>query len=140
MDIKKIEEEIIKEFKKRKGLIDKHSYLIKIGKELPAMNARHKKKDNTIEGCQFRVWIYSRNEKGKIFYEIDSESLVIKGIAALLIKLFSGRRPQEIKKIDFNFIDQLGLGEDLSFIKVNNISKITEKIKKEALLSNKSKK
>ena len=105
MTIKEIQEEIINEFKIFDNWMDKYNNLIKIGKNLPSIDSKYKIEENLIKDCKVKSWLYSTFKDGKIFYEIESESLIVKGTGALLIRILSGQTPKDIKNANLYFID-----------------------------------
>lgn len=135
MTIQEIQEEIISEFKIFNDWTNKYSYLIKLGKDLSPIDPKYKTEDNLIKGCQVKTWFHSTFKDGKIFYDIDSNSIIIKGIIALLIRILSGQKPEDIKKADLYFIDKIGLRENFSPIRPNSLWKLVNRIKQEAIFT-----
>ena len=129
MTIKETQEEIIKEFKIFDNWMDKYNYLIKLGKNLPPIDSKYKIEDNLIKGCLVKTWLCSTFKEGRVFYEVDSSSVVIKGFLALLIKVFSGQKPKDIKNAELYFIDKIGLRENFSPLKGNNLFEAVNQMK-----------
>ncbi|MDI6603081.1 MAG: SufE family protein [Patescibacteria group bacterium] len=129
MNIQEAQEEIINEFKNFDNWMDRDNELIKLGKELPPIDSKYKTEDNLIKACQVKTWFHSTFKDGKVFYDIDSSSTIIRGIIALLIKVLSGQKPADIKNADLYFIDKIGLREDFSPIRANSLWKLVNKIK-----------
>jgi len=134
MTIQEIQEEIINEFKIFDNWMDKYNYLIKLGKDLPSIDSKHKTEDNLIKGCQVKTWFHSTFKEGKVFYDIDSNSIIIKGFIALLIRVLSGQKPEDIKNDDLCFIDKIGLRENFSPIRANSLWKMVNQVKSDAAL------
>ncbi len=134
MTIQEIQEEIIKEFKIFDNWMDKYNYLIKLGKDLPPIDSKHKTEDNLIKGCQVKTWFHSALKDGKVFYDIDSRSVIIRGIIALLIRVLSGQKPEDIKNADLYFIDKIGLRENFSPIRTNNLWEMVNQMESDAIL------
>lgn len=132
MAIQEIQEQIISQFKTFDNWMDKDNYLIKLGKDLPPINLKYKTEDNLIKGCQVKTWFYSRFKDGKVFYDIDSISIIIKGFIALLIRVFSGQKPEDIKNADLYFIDEIGLRENFSPLRANSLFKLVNRIKSDS--------
>ena len=107
MTIKEIQEEIIDEFSMFDDWMDRYQYLIDLGKSLPIIDAQFKLDENLIKGCQSKVWLYSELENNNIKYTADSDAILTKGIAALLIRVYSGQKPADILSAETNFIDVL---------------------------------
>ncbi len=133
MTIQEIQEEIINEFKNFDNWMDKYNYLIKLGKDLPSVDLKYKTEENLIKDCQVGTWFHSTFKDGKVFYEIDSRSIITKGIAALLIRTLSGQKPEDIKKADLYFIDKIGLREIFSPLRANSLFKLVNRMKSVAI-------
>ncbi|PIV65071.1 MAG: Fe-S metabolism protein SufE [Candidatus Nealsonbacteria bacterium CG01_land_8_20_14_3_00_12] len=129
MTIQEIQEEVINEFKIFDNEMEKYNYLIKLGKNLPPIDSKYKTEDNLIKGCQVKTWFYSSFKEGKVFYEIDSSTVMIRGFIALLIRVLSGQKPEDIKNADMYFIDKIGLRENFSPLRANSLWKLVNKMK-----------
>ena len=114
MTINEAQDEIIGEFSVFDEWLDKYEYLIELSGSLPAIGEEHKNEQFLIRGCQSRVWVDAELRDGKIYFTADSDAIITKGIIALLIRVLSGRTPQEIVDSDLYFIDRIGLRENLS--------------------------
>ena len=132
MTMQEIQEEIINEFKIFDNWMDKYNYLIKLGKDLPPIDSQYKIEDNLIKGCQVKTWFHSAFKDRKVFYDIDSRSVIIRGIIALLIRVLSGQKPEEIKNADLYFIDKIGLRENFSPVRANSLWKLVNRMKSDA--------
>ena len=106
---------------------------IDLGKNLDAYPEEEKTEDKLIKGCQSRVWLNSKIEDGRLFFQADSDAIITKGIISLLIGVYSGRTPEEIAGDDFNFINEIGLKENLSPSRANGLVSMIETIKALAL-------
>ncbi len=137
MTIEEIQEEIIGEFKIFDDWFDKHNHLIKLGKDLYLIDSKYRTEDNLIRGCQVKTWFHSAFKDGKIFYDIDSSSIVTRGIIALLIRVLSGQKPEDIKNADLYFIDKIGLRENFSPVRANSLWKLVNRMKQSAALHGK---
>jgi len=132
MTIQEIQEEIINEFKTFNNEMEKYNYLIKLGIDLSPIDSKYKIEDNLIKGCQVKTWYHSTFKDGKVFYDIDSISIIIKGFIALLIRVFSGQKPEDIKNADLYFIDEIGLRENFSPLRANSLFKLVNRIKSDS--------
>lgn len=132
MTISEIQKEIIDEFKPYKEWQDLYSYLIKLGQEAPSIKQEYKTDDYLIKGCQVKTWYHCIYENGRLIYEMDSNSLMIRGILAILRRIFSGQKPDDIAAANFDFIQDLGLMEHFSPVRANSLYKIAYKIKADA--------
>jgi cysteine desulfuration protein SufE len=121
MTINEIQQEIVEEFSALEEWMDKYNYLIELGKELPLIDPALRNDNYLIRGCQSRVWINAELLDGKINYTADSDAIITKGLAALMIRVFTGHTPEEIVNADLGFIDQIGLKEHLSPTRSNGL-------------------
>ena len=90
MTIEEKEQEIIDEFSIYDDWMDKYAYLIELGSGLEGMDEAHKTEENLIKGCQSRVWFHADMQDGLLYFTADSDAIITKGIAGLLIRVFSG--------------------------------------------------
>ena len=127
-----VENEVIEEFNVFDDWLDKYEYIIEIGKSLKEYPEDKKTDDKLVKGCQSRVWIDFDIRDGKIFFNADSDAIITKGIISLLIKIYSGRRPDEIVSSDFSVVDRIGLKENLSPTRANGLVSMIAKIKEVA--------
>jgi cysteine desulfuration protein SufE len=131
-----IQEEIIEDLTMFEDWTEKYEYLIGMGNELNRLPDEKKNESNLIKGCQSRVWIDAEMNKGKVEFQADSDAIITKGIAALLIKVFSGKTPQEILDTEPYFIEQTDLKDNLSPTRANGLVSMVKKIKTFALAFN----
>jgi len=131
-----IQEEIIEDLTMFEDWTEKYEYLIGMGNELNRLPDEKKNESNLIKGCQSRVWIDADMNKGKVEFQADSDAIITKGIAALLIKVFSGKTPQEILDTEPYFIEQTDLKDNLSPTRANGLVSMVKKIKTFALAFN----
>ena len=133
MTIKAIQEEIIDEFSMFDDWMQRYEYIIELGKSLPLIDENYKLDENLIKGCQSKVWLYSEVEDNKIKYTADSDAILTKGIVALLLRVFSGQKPEDILAADTKFIDEIGLKEHLSPTRANGLVSMIKQIKMYAI-------
>lgn len=131
--IQELENDIIDEFAIYDDWMDKYAYLIEIGSGLEGMDEAHKTEDNLIKGCQSRVWFHADLRDGLLWFEADSDAIITKGIAGLLLKVFSGQKPEDILNADLKFIDEIGLTQHLSPTRSNGLLSMVKQIKMYAL-------
>ena len=133
MTIKEAENQIIEEFSIFTDWLDKYEYLIELGKSLPIIKESSKSETNLIKGCQSKVWLAADYIDGKIYFTADSDAIITKGTISLLIRVFSGRTPQEIIDADLGFIKEIGLQDNLSPTRSNGLVSMIKQIKFYAL-------
>lgn len=129
MTISEIQQELINEFNLFDTWEQRYEYVIELGKSLPKMSEKIKTEDKLIKGCQSQVWLDARMESGKLFFEADSDAILPKGIAAILVRIYSGQRFEDILKSDENFIEKIGLQEFLSPTRANGLLAMIKQIK-----------
>ena len=120
-EINQIQDEIIDEFSGMDDWIDRYAYIIELGNGLDALDESLKTPDNLTDGCQSRLWLDAQYHDGVVTYRADSDAIIVKGIVALLIRVLSGQRPQDIVDADLYFIDRIGLREHLSPTRSNGL-------------------
>ena len=133
MTINEIQDGIIEDFSVFEDWMDKYAYLIELGGELPAFDEAHRTDSNLIKGCQSKVWFNAEYVDGKIVFTADSDAIITKGIASLLIKVMSNQTPQDILNADLYFIDKIGLTQHLSPTRSNGLLSMVKQIKIYAL-------
>ena len=131
--IKEIQDEIILEFNDFDDWLDRYQLLIDLGGEQEPLPAEYKTDNNLIEGCQNRVWLQADFVDGKVFFRAESDALIVKGIVSLLIKVYSGRTPDEILDNEPYFVEAIGLKEHLSPTRSNGLLAMIKQMKLYAL-------
>ncbi len=129
MNIKKIQEEIVDEFSMFDDWMQRYEYMIELGKSLPLINEKYKTDDNTIKGCQSKVWVHAEMNDEKLVFTADSDAIITKGIIAILIRAFSNQKPQDIIEANTKFIDDIGLKEHLSPTRANGLVSMIKQLK-----------
>ncbi|MCU0409365.1 MAG: SufE family protein [Bacteroidales bacterium] len=140
MTIDEIQASIIDEFSAFDDWMDKYNLLIDIGKDLPLIDPKFKVKDFLIEGCQSKVWLKPEFDGNLVTFTADSDAIITRGIVALLIRVMSGRTPEEIMAADLGFIDAIGLRQNLSPTRSNGLLAMTRQMKLYAMAYNALKK
>ena len=127
--IKEIQEEILEDFDMFEDWMQKYEYLIDLGKELPSIDENYKIEENLIKGCQSRVWLHAEENSGNIIFSADSDAIMTKGIVALLIRVLSGQSANDIAQADLDFINKIGLKEQLSATRANGLLSMIKQMK-----------
>ena len=105
--LKAREATIIQEFDALPDMDAKYAHLFKLAEALPAMDPSLKTDVNRVQGCQSTLWFHLNCRGGTIHLAAESDSLVIKGIASLLIRVLDGATPVDVQHLNMDFIDQL---------------------------------
>ena len=113
--------------------MERYEYIIELGKSLPVISEQFKTEENSIKGCQSKVWVHAKQEEDKLFFTADSDAILTKGIIAILIRAFSNQSASAILEANTDFIDEIGLKEHLSPTRANGLVSMIKKIKMYAL-------
>ena len=132
MTIQEIQEKIVAEFSMFDEVMDKYEHIIELGSNLPGIEERYRINDNLVKGCQSRVWLHAEQKDNRIIFFADSDTLITKGIVALLIRVFSGRTPKEVAETNLFFIDQIGFKRLLSPTRNNGLFEMVNQMKRYA--------
>jgi cysteine desulfuration protein SufE len=127
--IEEVQQEIIEEFSIFGDWMDKYAWLIELGNDLDPIDQTEKNDQNLIKGCQSRVWLVAEKENDLIHFRGESDAVIVKGLVALLLRVFSGRTPREILNSDLHFIDDLGLKQHLSPTRSNGLMAMVKQIR-----------
>ncbi len=128
--IEELQNELIEQFEPFDDWMDRYQLIIEMGDELPQITEQEKKDENLIEGCQSRVWIVCEaHDDGTLHFRADSDALIVKGIAAMLLKIYDGQTPSAILNSPLFFIEKLNLTGHLSPTRSNGLSSMIQRIK-----------
>lgn len=114
---------------------DRYRYLIDLGKAMEPLPAEAYNESNKVQGCASQVWLVMQKDSstGSLSIRGDSDALIVKGLVALVIALFDGRNPAEIRAIDARaFFDEIGLSSHLTAQRSNGLASMVARIKAEA--------
>jgi cysteine desulfuration protein SufE len=131
--IQDIENEIVEEFSLFDSWDDKYEYIIDLGKKLPVLEEKHKLDENKVKGCQSTVWLVADNRDGKVFFEADSDAIIVKGLISMLIRVLSGHTPDEIIQANLGFIQKIGMTTHLAQTRSNGLLAMVKQMKNFAL-------
>ncbi|HHT29418.1 MULTISPECIES: SufE family protein [Petrimonas] len=129
MTINETEQEIIDEFSIYDDWMDKYAYIIEQGNLLPPLDERYKVPENIIQGCQSRVWLQTDFKGGKLLFQAESDAVIVKGLLALVLRVFNNRTPDEILASDLRFMKEIGLTEHLSPTRSNGLLSVIKQIR-----------
>ena len=125
--------ELIEDFSFFDSWEDKYQYLIDMGRNVPQMDEVLKTEENKMKGCQSVVYFHKYyNQDGTITFLANSDAAIVQGLIAIMLKVFSGKKPQEILDTNINFLEQIGLNDHLSPPRKNGLSSLVSSIKNSA--------
>ena len=114
--------------------MDRYQYIIELGRKLPPFPDEWADDAHRVPGCQSRVWMEAALRDGRLYLAGISDAAIVSGLIALLLRVYSGRRPEEILETDPVFLKDLGLLEALSTNRGNGIAAMARKIREVAAL------
>ena len=120
-DINSIQDEIIEDFSYLDDWLEKYTYVIELGSELEPLAPQYKTAEYLIKGCQSQVWFNMLYEDGLVKLCADSDSLIVKGLAYLVIQVLTDQPPQDIVSADLYFLDEIGVKQNLSPQRANGL-------------------
>ena len=128
--ISDIQAEIVENFSFLPQWEERYAYLIELGQKLPPLDDTLKTEDNIVRGCQSTVWLQRECRHGKVFLQADSDSLIVKGLTALLMQVFSGQDAEAVIQAKLTFFEDTSLSGHLSSQRSNGLLAMVEKIRK----------
>jgi cysteine desulfuration protein SufE len=112
---------------------DRYRYLIDLGRDLPPLDDAYRTDAYKVEGCMSQVWLVPGSENGRLTFRADSDSAIVKGLIAVLLALYSGRRPAEILATDVEAIfREIGLETHISPNRRNGFFSMVDTIRRTA--------
>ena len=133
MGIIEVQNEIIEEFSLFEDWMQRYEYMIELGKSIELIDSSKKIDSNLIKGCQSKLWLHAELVNNKLIFKADSEAIITKGIAAVLLRVFSNQTPEDILNANLDFVDKIGLKEHLSPTRANGLISMIKQIKYYAL-------
>jgi cysteine desulfuration protein SufE len=128
--------EIIEEFSFLDDWEERYRHVIEMGKALEPLEPSERIDANKINGCVSQVWLITQSvpgEPAQLQFRADSDAHIVRGLAALLIRLTSGRSPADILALDIKQVfDAIGLAENLSAQRANGLGSLIDRIKAQA--------
>ena len=122
-------EQIINDLEFLEDWEDKYRYVIEEGKKMPVLDESLKVESNKVNGCASQVWLHF-SVSDTLYFDGDSDAVIVKGLIALLRKLYNGTPIDEIKNISaWDSLKRLGLNDHLSSQRSNGVKAMVEKIK-----------
>ena len=104
-----------------------------MGRNVPEIADNLKIDENKLKGCQSVVYfIFFRNNDGTITFVANSDAAIVQGLIAIMIKVYSGKTPEEILDTDISFLEKIGLDQHLSPTRKNGLSSLISSIKSAA--------
>lgn len=128
MTIEEKQKKLIEEFEQYTDWEERYKHLIELGRQLSQMPEELKIDKYKLDGCQSQVWIKAELKDGKIYFEADSDAAIVKGLVALLLRVYSGHTPDEILSNPPEFLKQIGIDKHLSPTRKNGLAAMMKQI------------
>lgn len=123
---------IVEEFTMLGDWSERYQYLIDLGRRLPSFPDEFRSDPYRVDGCQSQVWIAPYGDAARLDFDATSDSSIVSGLIALLLRVYSGRSAEEIIATEPHFIADLGLSRHLSPTRSNGLDAMLQRIKQNA--------
>jgi len=128
-EVAEAQEELIEEFRFFDDWMDRYQYLIDLGRRLPEFPEAERVDANKIRGCQSQVWFVAKEKDGRLEFRAISDAAIVSGLIAVLLRIYSGKKPQEILDTPPDFVKALQLEAHLSPTRSNGLASMLEAIR-----------
>ncbi len=108
--------------------VQRYEYIVDLGRALEGLPEADKISAHLVPGCQSRVWFHADRRNGRLFFRADSDATIVRGLIALLLRVYSGRTPDEILATPPSFFEILELGSHLSGSRANGLHAMVRRI------------
>ena len=132
-EILEAQAEIVDTFSLFDDWTDRYQYIIDLGRKLPDLPAEQKTEENRLKGCQSQVWIIPEQRDGRLHFAAISDSAIVCGLIALMLSVYSGRRPADIIATPPDFIRDIELESHLSPTRSNGLASMVKQIRQFAV-------
>lgn len=123
------QQELVDRFNAIEDWEDRYREIIRFGRELPELPPELRVEKNKVKGCQSQVWMHAELEDGRVMYRADSDAAIVRGLIAILVKLYSDQPPQVVLESPPDFVDALGLSSRLSQNRANGLAAMIKQMK-----------
>ena len=128
-DIVETQEAIIDAFELFDDWTDRYQYIIDLGRSLPEFPEEWKTEENRLHGCQSQVWMVPETIDDRLIFHATSDSAIVAGLIALLLKVYSNRQPADIVVSPPEFIGRVNLDKHLSPTRSNGLGAMVTRIR-----------
>lgn len=133
LSIDQAQQEIIEVFRAFDDWPERYQYLMDLGRSLAPLSPEERLEQARLRGCQSRSWLVAHHDgDGRLHFRAASESAIVSGLLALMLRVYSGRTPEEILRSDPRFLTESGLGEHLSPHRQTGIAHILARLREAA--------
>ena len=128
-EVQQAQDELVEEFQFFDDWMDRYQYLIDMGRKLPEFPESDRTDENKIRGCQSQVWFVASKDDGRLNFQAISDAAIVSGLIALLLRIYSGRKPQDKLDTPPDFVSALQLEQQLSPTLSNGLSSMLKPIR-----------
>lgn len=128
MSIKDKQNHIVETFEILPDAEERFRWVMEAGDKYPAIDPRHRVRDNLLPGCVSQLWMHPELRDGRCHFEMDADARISKGIAALVCGVFEGETPADVAAADMDFLDESGLAQMLSSNRSNGLASLRRRI------------
>lgn len=119
--IAQIQSELVDEFEIFDDWMSRYEYVIDLGRQLPEFPEQWKTDENKIRGCQSQVWLNMQMQDDKLHIDGTSDAAIVSGLVAIVLRVYSDQRPQDILQAKPDFIADIGFTDHLSPTRSNGL-------------------
>ncbi len=135
-EVTEAQAEVIEEFGFFDNWMDRYQYIIDLGKRLPDLDASERVDENQIKGCQSQVWFVAEKQGDRLNFRAISDAAIVSGLIAILLRIYSGKKPSDILASSTEFVQALGLAQHLSPTRSNGLDSMLAAIQRFAAQAN----
>ena len=128
-EVAQAQEELVEEFQFFDNWMDRYQYLIDLGRRLPEFPEADRVDANKIRGCQSQVWFVAEEKDGRLEFRAISDAAIVSGLIAVLLRIYSGKKPQDILDTPADFVKALQLEAHLSPTRSNGLASMLKAIR-----------
>ena len=128
-EVEQAQAELVEEFSFFDNWMDRYQYLIDLGRGLPPFPKEAMTEENKLQGCQSQVWIIASDRDGRIEFQATSDAAIVSGLIAVLLRIYSGRKAEEILNTPVEFASKIGLDQHLSPTRSNGLAAMLKAIR-----------
>ena len=127
-EVQQAQDEVVEEFQFFDDWMDRYQYLIDLGRRLPALDPQERVAENLVRGCQSQVWFIPEQVGDRLRFRANSDAAIVSGLIAMLLRIYSDRKPEDILDSNPDFVDQLELRKHLSSTRSSGLASMLEAI------------
>ncbi len=127
--VQKAQRELVEEFGLFDDWMDRYQYIIDMGRRLPEFPEKDRIDANKIRGCQSQVWFVAEQKDGVLEFRAISDAAIVSGLIAMLLRIYNGKKPQDILETPPDFVRALELEQHLSPTRSNGLSSMLNAIR-----------